>query len=157
METLFQILGSLGIFLFGMKLMSDGLQKMAGEKLRAIMSTMTGNRFKGVFSGLVVTSAIQSSSATTVMVVSFVNAGLLKLREAIGVIMGANLGTTVTAWIIAYFGFTFSLSSIAVPVVGIGMIITFSKKPALKNFGEFLIGFGFLFMGIEFLKTRFPT
>lgn len=156
METLFQILGSLGIFLFGMKLMSDGLQKMAGEKLRAIMSTMTGNRFKGVFSGLVVTSAIQSSSATTVMVVSFVNAGLLKLREAIGVIMGANLGTTVTAWIIAYFGFTFSLSSIAVPVVGIGMIITFSKKPVVKNFGEFLIGFGFLFMGIEFLKNAVP-
>ena len=156
MSTLFQIIGSLGIFLFGMKLMSDGLQKMAGERLRAIMSTMTGNRFKGVFSGLVVTSAIQSSSATTVMVVSFVNAGLLKLREAIGVIMGANLGTTVTAWIIAYFGFTFSLSSIAVPVVGIGMIVTFSKKSTLKSFGEFLIGFGLLFLGIEFLKNSVP-
>lgn len=136
--------------------MSDGLQKMAGEKLRAIMSTMTGNRFKGVFSGLVVTTAIQSSSATTVMVVSFVNAGLLKLREAIGVIMGANLGTTVTAWIIAYFGFTFSLSSIAVPVVGVGMIATFSKKSILKNLGEFLIGFGLLFLGIEFLKNAVP-
>lgn len=156
MSTVFQIIGSLGIFLFGMKLMSDGLQKMAGEKLRAIMSTMTGNRFKGVFSGLVVTTAIQSSSATTVMVVSFVNAGLLKLREAIGVIMGANLGTTVTAWIIAYFGFTFSLSSIAVPIVGVGMIVTFSKKSTLKNLGEFLIGFGLLFLGIEFLKNAVP-
>lgn len=156
MSTFFQIIGSLGIFLFGMKLMSDGLQKMAGEKLRAIMGSMTGNRFKGVFSGLVVTSAVQSSSATTVMVVSFVNAGLLKLREAIGVIMGANLGTTATAWIIAYFGFTFSLSSVAVPIVGIGMAATFFKKSLLKNFGEFLIGFGLLFLGIEFLKAAVP-
>lgn len=156
MSTFFQIIGSLGIFLFGMKLMSDGLQKMAGEKLRAIMGSMTGNRFKGVFSGLVVTSAVQSSSATTVMVVSFVNAGLLKLREAIGVIMGANLGTTATAWIIAYFGFTFSLSSVAVPIVGIGMAATFFKKSLLKNFGEFLIGFGLLFLGIEFLKSAVP-
>lgn len=156
MSTFFQIIGSLGIFLFGMKLMSDGLQKMAGEKLRAIMGSMTGNRFKGVFSGFAVTSAVQSSSATTVMVVSFVNAGLLKLREAIGVIMGANLGTTATAWIIAYFGFTFSLSSVAVPIVGIGMAATFFKKSLLKNFGEFLIGFGLLFLGIEFLKAAVP-
>ena len=154
--SILQIIGSLGLFLFGMKLMSDGLQKLAGDKLRAIMSKMTGNRFKGLISGLVVTSAIQSSSATTVMVVSFVNAGLLKLREAIGVIMGANLGTTLTAWIIAYLGFSFSLSDAALPVVGFGMAMTFSKRPGLKNSGEFLIGFGLLFMGIQFLKESVP-
>lgn len=157
METVFQIIGSLGLFLFGMRLMSDSLQKIAGERLRSIMRTMTGNRFKGIFSGLLVTTAVQSSSATTVMVVSFVNAGLLKLREAIGVIMGANLGTTVTAWIIAYFAFTFSLSSIALPIVGIGMIVVFAaKKQNIKTFGEFLVGFGLLFMAMSYLKDSVP-
>ncbi|MBR6389314.1 MAG: Na/Pi cotransporter family protein [Opitutales bacterium] len=156
MGTFFQIVGSIGLFLFGMKFMSDSLQKLAGEKLRAIMSSMTGNRFKGVFSGLLITTAIQSSTATTVMVVSFVNAGLLKLREAIGVIMGANLGTTVTAWIIAYFAFTFSLTSIALPIVGVGMIFFFMKKSYYKTFGEFLVGFGLLFMAMGYLKDSVP-
>ena len=156
MGTALEILGSLGLFLFGMKLMSEGLQKLSGEKLRSVMRSMTGNRFKGVFSGFVVTGAIQSSSATTVMVVSFVNAGLLTLREAIGVIMGANLGTTATAWIIAILGFKFSLSDIALPIVGFGMIATFFKKTAWKNTGEFLVGFGLLFLGLDFLKGAVP-
>ena len=156
MSTAFQILGSLGLFLFGMKLMSEGLQKLSGERLRTIMRSMTGNRFKGLFSGLVVTATIQSSSVTTVMVVSFVNAGLLTLREAIGVIMGANLGTTATAWIIAILGFKFSLSQIALPIVGVGMAISFCKKPGWRSGGEFLIGFGLLFMGLDFLKNSVP-
>lgn len=136
--------------------MSEGLQKLSGERLRAIMRSMTGNRIKGVLCGLFVTSAIQSSSATTVMVVSFVNASLLTLREAIGVIMGANLGTTVTAWIIAILGFKFSLSNLALPIVGIGVIFNFLKKPEWKNTGEFLVGFGLLFMGLDFLKNSVP-
>ncbi len=156
MSTVFQILGSLGLFLFGMKLMSEGLQKLSGERLRSIMRSMAGNRFKGVFSGLVVTGVIQSSSATTVMVVSFVNASLLTLREAIGVIMGANLGTTITAWIIAILGFSFSLSHIALPVVGLGMAFTFCKRPGWRSTGEFFIGFGLLFMGLDFLKESVP-
>jgi len=137
--------------------MSEGLQKLSGEKLRAIMRSMTRNRFMGLFTGLTVTSVIQSSSATTVMLVSFVNAGLIKLREAIGVIMGANLGTTATAWIIALLGFKFSLSSIALPVVGIGVFLSFLKRSGYKNFGEFLVGFGFLFMGLDFLKASVPN
>ena len=156
MSTALQILGSLGLFLFGMKLMSEGLQKLSGERLRAVMRSMTGNRIKGVLCGLFVTGAIQSSSATTVMVVSFVNASLLTLREAIGVIMGANLGTTVTAWIIAILGFKFSLSNLALPIVGIGVIFNFLKKPEWKNTGEFLVGFGLLFMGLDFLKNSVP-
>lgn len=156
MVTLFQIVGSLGLFLFGMKLMSEGLQKLSGEKLRSIMKSMTGNRVKGVLSGVIVTSTIQSSSATTVMVVGFVNAGLLKLREAIGVIMGANLGTTITAWIVALCGFKFSMSSIALPLVGIGVALSFFRRANLKNTGEFLIGLGILFVGLQFLKDSVP-
>ena len=156
MSTFFEILGSLGMFLFGMKLMSDGLQKLSGERLRAVLRSMTKNRFMGLLSGLIVTSVIQSSSATTVMLVSFVNAGLIKLREAIGVIMGANLGTTATAWIIAIFAFKFSISSLALPLLGIGVFLTFVKKSEFKNTGEFLVGFGLLFMGLDFLKESMP-
>ncbi len=156
MSTFFEILGSLGMFLFGMRLMSDGLQKLSGEKLRAILRSMTKNRFMGLLSGLVVTSVIQSSSATTVMLVSFVNAGLIKLREAIGVIMGANLGTTATAWLIAIFAFKFSISSLALPMIGIGVFLTFVKKSEWKNLGEFMVGFGLLFMGLDFLKDSMP-
>ena len=118
MGTALQILGSLGLFLYGMKLMSEGLQKVSGERLRTVMRSMAGNRFKGVFSGTLVTAVIQSSSATTVMVVSFVNAGLLTLRESIGVIMGANLGTTTTAWIIA-----------AAPATAWASLPAFTKAP----------------------------
>lgn len=156
MSTVFQIIGSLGLFLFGMKLMSEGLQKLSGERLRAIMRKMTGNRISGLFSGLTITIASQSSSVTTVMVVSFVNAGLLTLREAIGVIMGANLGTTTTAWIIAILGFKFSLSDIALPLIGLGVIISFCKRPGWHSAGEFVVGFGLLFMGLDFLKCSVP-
>ena len=136
--------------------MSDALQRLSGEKLRLIMRSMASNRVKGIFSGTLITTIIQSSSVTTVMVVSFVNAGLLTLREAIGVIMGANLGTTATAWIVAILGFKFSLSTIALPIVGIGMIATFCKRPGWKSSGEMMIGFGLLFMGLDFLKASVP-
>ena len=149
-----EIVGALGLFLFGMKSMSDGLQKLAGDKMRTILSKMTSNRFSGVLTGLGVTTLIQSSSATTVMVVSFVNAGLLTLTGAIAVIMGANIGTTVTAWIISLLGFKFSISMIIFPVIAIATPFMFIKgKEAL---GEFLIGFALLFMGLEALQAGVP-
>lgn len=150
-----KILGSLGVFLYGMKVMSEGIQRTAGDRMRRIMATMTSNRFAGVGTGLVTTGLIQSSSATTVMVVSFVNAGLLTLVESIGVIMGANLGTTLTAWIIATIG-KFSLSKIAIPIIGIGLPIFFIGKNKWKSFGEVLIGFGLLFYGLSLLKDSVP-
>ncbi len=150
------LLGALGLFLFGMKGMSDGIQKFAGEKLRSIIGVMTRNRFMGIMTGLIITGIIQSSSATTVMVVGFVNAGLLSLAESIAVIMGANIGTTVTAWLISFLGFSFSISIIAIPVIGIGFPMLFSKKDKLKSFGEFLIGFALLFIGLDFLKNAVP-
>ncbi len=149
-----EIVGALGLFLFGMKSMSDGLQKLAGDKMRTILSKMTSNRFSGVLTGLGVTTLIQSSSATTVMVVSFVNAGLLTLTGAIAVIMGANIGTTVTAWIISLLGFKFSISAIIFPVIAIATPFMFIKgKEAL---GEFLIGFALLFMGLDALQAGMP-
>ncbi len=149
-----EIVGALGLFLFGMKSMSDGLQKLAGDKMRTILSKMTSNRFSGVLTGLGVTTLIQSSSATTVMVVSFVNAGLLTLTGAIAVIMGANIGTTVTAWIISLLGFKFSISVIIFPVIAIATPFMFIKgKEAL---GEFLIGFALLFMGLDALQAGMP-
>ncbi len=150
-----KILGSLGVFLYGMKVMSEGIQRTAGDRMRRIMATMTSNRFAGVGTGLVTTGLIQSSSATTVMVVSFVNAGLLTLVESIGVIMGANLGTTLTAWIIATIG-KFSLSKIAIPIIGVGLPIFFIGKNKWKSFGEVLIGFGLLFYGLSLLKDSVP-
>ena len=155
MITLLQILGALGVFLFGMKVMSEGVQKFAGAKMRAALSSITGNRFKGVLTGLVTTGLVQSSSATTVLVVSFVNAGLLTLVESIGVIMGANLGTTLTAWIIAAVG-KFSVAKIAVPIIGVGFPFFFVGKGKFKSFGEFLVGFGLLFYGLGLLKDAVP-
>ena len=152
---LLYILGALGIFLFGMRVMSEGIQRVAGEGLRKIMATMTQNRFFGLMTGLLVTCLVQSSSATTVMVVSFVNAQLLTLMESIGVIMGANLGTTLTGWIIATIG-KFSLSKIALPIIGIGLPFVFASKPRFKNFGEVLVGFGLLFFGLSELKNAVP-
>jgi phosphate:Na+ symporter len=149
------VLGGLGIFLFGMRVMSEGIQKVAGEGMRRIMATMTQNRFFGLFTGLLVTCLVQSSSATTVMVVSFVNAQLLTLMESIGVIMGANLGTTLTGWIIATIG-KFSLSKIALPIIGIGLPLVFMSKPKFKHTGEFLVGFGLLFFGLSELKNAVP-
>jgi phosphate:Na+ symporter len=154
--TIFEILGSLGMFLFGMKVMSEALQKLSGDRLRNLMRTMTSNRFAGVGTGFLVTCLVQSSSASTVMMVSFVNAGLLTVVEAIGMIMGANLGTTTTFWIVSFLGFKFSLSSVALPIVGVAMPFLFSRNSRLRDTGEFLVGFGLLFLGLVFLKEAVP-
>ncbi len=152
-----KLAGSLALFLYGMKIMSEGLQKLAGNKLRGIMSAMTKNRVMGVLTGVLITALVQSSSATTVMVVSFVNAGLLSLLQAIGVIMGANIGTTVTAWMISLFGFgKFSISALSIPLMGIALPLIFSSKSRNKSTGEFIFGFAFLFMGLDFLKAAMP-
>jgi len=152
-----QLIGSLGLFLFGMKVMSDALLRLAGNKMRSILATMTSNRFLGIATGFLITSVIQSSSATTLMVVSFSNASLLTLPEAISVIMGANIGTTITAWLITILGFKISMSSIALPLVGFGFLFTFSKKENTKNWGGFIIGFAILFIGLQFLKDAMPN
>jgi phosphate:Na+ symporter len=157
MGTFLAIFGSLGLFLFGMRMLSESLQKFSGHQLRDFLRTMTKNRVRGLFCGMGITSLIQSSSATTVMVVSFVNAGLMTLTESVGVILGANIGTTMTAWIISIFGFKFSITSMAVPLVGIGMaLILFVRKPRFRDFGECLIGFGILFLGLGLLKDSVP-
>ncbi len=154
--TLLSILGSLGMFLFGMKIMSESLQKLSGERLRGVMRTMAGNRVAGVGTGFLVTCMVQSSSASTVMMVSFVNAGLLTVVEAIGMIMGANLGTTTTFWLISIFGFKFSISAIALPIMGIALPLLFARKTKLRDIGEFFMGFGLLFLGLMFLKDSVP-
>lgn len=151
-----ELVGSLGLFLFGMKMMSESLQKAAGDKMRQILASMTSTRFMGILTGLIVTTAIQSSSATTVMVVSFVNAGLLSLVQAIGVIMGANIGTTFTAWLISLLGFKFSITLLAIPLIGIGFPMLFSKRSTVKFWGEFIIGFSLLFIGLDYLKHSVP-
>ena len=151
-----KLLGSLGVFLFGMQVMSDALIKLAGNKMRSILASMTSNRVFGVFTGFLITSVIQSSSATTLMVVSFSNAGLLTLTESISVIMGANIGTTITAWLITILGFKVSMSAIALPLVGLGFGFTFAKKQQLKDWGSFIIGFALLFIGLQFLKEAMP-
>ena len=152
-----KLIGSLGIFLYGMKLMSEALQKVAGSRMRHILSAMTSNRIKGVITGILITAIIQSSSATTVMVVSFVNAGLLSLIESIGVIMGANVGTTVTAWLISILGFKVSMAEISLPMIGLCLPLLFSKKRYRKSWGELIIGFGLLFIGLQFLKDSMPN
>ena len=153
---LFTLLGALGMFLYGMNLMSSGLQKAAGDRLRGFLSAMTSNPFKGVMTGVGVTSIIQSSSATTVMVVSFVNAGLLTLTQAIGVIMGANIGTTVTAWMVSWLGFKADISILAVPLMLFGFLFSNSKKDKRKNIGELIVGFSLLFLGLSFMKESVP-
>ena len=151
-----KLIGSLGLFLFGMKIMSEGLQKVAGDRLRSILTAMTTNRVTGVLTGVLITALIQSSSATTVMVVSFVNAGLLTLAESISVIMGANIGTTVTAWIISIFGFKVDMAAFALPLLAIALPLIFSGKSNRKSIGEFIFGFSFLFMGLSYLKANAP-
>ena len=150
--NIFSLVGSLALFLFGMKTMSEGLEKFAGDRLRSILAAMTKNRVMGVLTGILITALIQSSSATTVMVVSFVNAGLMTLAQSIGVIMGANIGTTVTAWIISAIGFKVNIAAFAIPMLAIGMPLIFSGKGHRKSIGEFIFGFSFLFMGLSFLQ-----
>ena len=150
------LIGSVGLFLYGMKVMSEGLQKVAGDRLRNILAVMTKNRFSGMFTGILITALIQSSSASTVMVVSFVNAGLMTLGQSMSVIMGANVGTTVTAWIISIFGFKVNITLFALPLIGIGTPLLFSGNSTRKSWGEFLIGFSFLFMGLDYLNHSVP-
>ena len=155
MSTVFQILtllGALGMFLYGMTLMSEGLQKVAGS----ILSAMTANSFTRILTGTLITAIIQSSSATTVMIVSFVNAGLLSLTQAVGVIMGANIGTTVTSWLISLLGFTADISTLSIPLIGIGFAFMMFKSQKRKNIGEMIIGFAMLFLGLSFLKDSVP-
>jgi phosphate:Na+ symporter len=152
-----KLIGSLAMFLYGMKIMSEGLQKFAGDRLRRILTAMTSNRLMGVFAGLLITALIQSSSATTVMVVSFVNAGLLTLVQSIGVIMGANIGTTVTAWFISILGFKVSIAAFALPLMGLGIPLIFSDKSNRKSIGEFVFGFALLFMGLDLIKHNVPN
>ena len=154
---IFTLLGALGMFLYGMNLMSSGLQKAAGDRLRGFLSAMTSNPLKRVLTGLGITAIIQSSSATTVMVVSFVNAGLLTLVQAIGVIMGANIGTTVTAWLVAWLGFKADISILAIPLMLFGFLFSNSKKDQHKNIGELIVGFSLLFLGLSFMKESVPN
>ena len=154
---IFILVGALGFFIYGMKVMSDGIQKVAGSKMRSILSKMTSNRFLGVATGFILTALLQSSSATTVMIVSFVNAGLLSLVESIGVIMGANIGTTITAWLISLLGFKVKIASIALPIIAIGFPMMFSSKSNIKAWAEVLIGFALLFMGLDALKESVPN
>ena len=153
---LFTLLGALGMFLYGMNLMSSGLQKAAGDRLRNFLSAMTSSPFKGVLTGLGITSVIQSSSATTVMVVSFVNAGLLTLAQAISVIMGANIGTTVTAWLVSWLGFKADISILAVPLMALGFVLSLSKKDQRRNISELVVGFSLLFLGLSLMKNSVP-
>jgi len=150
------LLGAVGLFLYGMKVMSEGLQKAAGDRLRNILSAMTRNRFTGTLTGFLITALIQSSSASTVMVVSFVNAGLMTLAQSMAVIMGANVGTTFTAWIIALFGFKVNISAFVLPLIGLSVMLLFSSKSRTKSMGEFVVGFAFLFMGLDLISQYVP-
>lgn len=156
--AILQLIGSLALFLYGMKLMSESLQKLAGNKMRHILAAMTANRFTGLLTGVFITALIQSSSATTVMVVSFVNAGLLDLVGSISVVLGANIGTTITSWLVSVLGFgKFSISDLALPIIGCALPLLFSQKRSRKNWGEMIIGFGILFLALRFLQTCMPA
>lgn len=150
------LLGALGMFLYGMNMMSSGLQKTAGNRMRNLLGAMTSSPFKGVITGIGITSIIQSSSATTVMVVGFVNASLLTLNQAIGVIMGANIGTTVTAWLVSLLGFKADISIFAVPLMALGFVLSIAKKEKYRNISEFIIGFSLLFLGLSLMKNSVP-
>ena len=157
LSIILQLVGALGFLLYGMKLMSDGIQKSAGKSLHRILGLMTGNRFFAMLTGMFITMLIQSSGATTVMVVSFVNAGLLSLTQSVGIIFGANIGTTITAWIVAFFGFNFKISTLAIPLFGIGFFFTSIKRLKKQNIGEAIMGFGLLFLGLDLLSKSIPT
>lgn len=151
-----KLLGSLGLFLFGMKLMSESLQHVAGDKMRTILAAMTANKFRGVLTGFLITAIIQSSSASTVMLVSFVNAGLITLAESIGVVMGTNIGTTITAWLISILGFKVHISQLVLPIIGLSLPLLFSKDNQRSNWGSVLIGFAIIFIGLDFLQASTP-
>lgn len=153
---LIQIIGALAFFVYGMKMMSDGIQRAAGAQMRNILRTMTKNRFLGVFTGFLTTAMVQSSSATTVMTVSFVNAGLLTLVESAGVMMGANIGTTITGWLVSFLGFKIKLKVLSIPLFAFGVPMLFSNKGKFKYWGEFIIGFAILFLGLDYLKGAVP-
>ena len=148
------MIGCLALLMFGMKTMSEGLQKLTGGHLRAVLGTMTKHRLGGLLTGTFVTAAVQSSTATTVMTVSFVNAGLLTLKQAIPVIMGANIGTTATAWIMSIFGFQFNMSSFVWPIFGLGIALSYVRKNSVRSFGEFVFGFAFMFLGLTTLREN---
>ena len=150
------LLGSLGLFLYGMKVMSDALMELAGDRMRKILAGATSNRLFAVLTGFTITAVIQSSSATTLMVVGFANASLLSLTESIGVIMGANIGTTVTAWLISLLGFKVNMAAIALPLVGLGFLFSLSKQKNLRHWGYFIVGFAILFIGLQYLKNSVP-
>jgi phosphate:Na+ symporter len=150
------LFGALSLFLFGMKVMSEGIQKLAGDKMRSILGAMTSNRFLGVLTGFLITTLVQSSSASTVMLVSFVNAGLLSLVQSVGVIMGANIGTTTTAWLISILGFKLNISSLSLPIIGIAFPMLYFSKDKLNSLGETLLGFALLFMGLGLLQKSVP-
>lgn len=156
--TTLNLFGGLAIFLFGMKLMSDGLQKASGEKLRQLLSVATANRLAATLCGALVTGIIQSSSATTVMVVGFTSAGLLTLYQALGVIFGANIGTTLTAWVVSLFGFSVQISLFALPVIAVGFFVQFIPRfILLRRIGETMVGFGLLFLGLDIMKNAIPA
>jgi len=155
LKPILELIGSLGFLLYGMKLMSDGVQKSAGEKLQRALAVLTGNRFMSLLTGLFVTMVIQSSGATTVMVVTFVNAGLMTLTQSVGVVFGANIGTTITAWIVSIFGFNFKISAFAIPMFGLGYFLSIVKKGEFKNWAEAIMGFGMLFLGLSGLSDVF--
>lgn len=154
--VIFQLAGSLALLMYGMKMLGEGIQKSAGNSLHRFLTVMTSNRFAAVFTGCFITMIIQSSGATTVMVVSFVNAGLITLQQSVGVIFGANIGTTVTAWIVALFGFQFNIAAAAIPVFGVGYLIKYVRKIKKESAGEALMGFGLLFLGLDFLSALSP-
>ena len=151
-EMVISIIGGLSIFLYGMKIMSDGLQKVAGTRMRITLNKLTNNRFSGVFTGFFITAAVQSSSATTVMLVSFVNAGLMNLTQSLGVILGANIGTTVTGWIVALLGFKIKIALFALPAIAVGFFVRYTGNQKITDWGESLMGFGFLFFGLTIMK-----
>ncbi|MCH8544044.1 MAG: Na/Pi cotransporter family protein [Alcanivorax sp.] len=151
-----QLIGALGVFIFGMKIFSEGLQNVAGDRLKSILSGMTRNRATGVVTGFATTAITQSSTTTTVMTVSFVNAGLLTFVQSTGVIMGANIGTTITAWMVALFGFKFQITPIALAVIGLFFAFLFSNNSRWRNIAEAMVGFGILFIGLEFIKGSVP-
>jgi len=154
--SIIQIFGSLAFFIFGMKMMSEGIQRAAGSQLRGFLGNMTKNRVLGVFTGFLITALVQSSSATTVMTVSFVNAGLLSLLESAGVMMGANIGTTITGWLVSFLGFKVKLSAYSIPLFAIGVPMLFMNKGKVKYWGEFIVGFAILFLGLSALKGSVP-